>query len=404
MTIIKFAWRGARRGARRSILTILASGGALFVLAFVAALADGYLEQRLRGGLSMHLGQGILRIGSAPAADSARLAQLLTTDPEVAAAAPRQRLTAFMKGPAASAGAVVLGVDAAAEVSATDMPRTVVEGAFLTETDMNDPGSIVLGAALAAKLGARMGDRVAALAEGSDGMLAAEPFRVVGIFKSGSAGADGAFAYIDRRRATALAARANDASEIVLKLRDPWSAEATVARLAARPQCAGFEGVAWTTTAPELASAVSYFRAAEIVRGIVVLLLAGLTLFNTLILSIVERRREFGVLLAIGMLPRQIMAVLALESAMLVGTGAALGAAAAVFVTRGWLSQTGIDITKVGGGLTGALEGATRLHPLLDAGTIARAAGYVLLLFIFVLPVPIWRVLRLEAAEAIREN
>jgi lipoprotein-releasing system permease protein len=403
LILFQLAWRGAFRSARRATLTILASGGAMFILAFINSLADGYLAQRLEAGLSTYLGQGTIRPDARPIADGAALAKLLCQDPEVVAAAPRIRFSAMLKGRANSAGAVVLGVDAGAESEATDLPSKLEAGSFLTDSGSADAMSIVLGAGLAQRLGVHAGDGLAVIAAGRDGILCAEPALVCGVFRSLQSTPDSSFCYIDRRRAVQMVAPEGDAHEIVLRLRDPWQAQETMHRLSESPACQGLRAESWETTAPELTGAVAYFRAAERMRSAFVFLLAGLTLLNTLTFSIVERRREFGAFLAVGMRPRQIAATLVAESAFLVCTGLVLAFAALAVVTRGWLSRSGIDITHLAPSLPGALEGATRLYPMLDLAGAARAAGVVMWLWITAILFPIWRVLRLEAADALRD-
>jgi ABC-type lipoprotein release transport system permease subunit len=216
LTLLRFAWRNVRRNARRSLLTVAAMAGGLFVLVFLKGLQDGYVAQRLDAGLGLSLGHIVVRSGErhgGAITDGAAVAQALMSDRAVLAAAPRVHFEAFAQGPGAAAGISAFGVDPEAETAATWIARAIVEGNFLKAGDQDEPYPLVIGKELAQRLGVALGDKVALLVQGEDRALVAEPFRVVGIFHTGATLFDSAVAYAPRTIAARMMLVRGDATE-----------------------------------------------------------------------------------------------------------------------------------------------------------------------------------------------
>jgi len=401
-TLLHFAWRNVSRHPWRSALTVLSIAGGLFVLVFLKGLQDGYVEQRLESGLGLQLGHVRVRAGSTHIADGETLAALLRRAPGVLAASPRVRGTGLLKGATGSAGVALLGVDPEAEADTVQLPSLIEAGAFLPEPERGSRPPAALGAALATLLGVGLGDSVALLVEGDDGALVAERFAVAGIFRSGGSATDYGLLCIRRSDAVRLLAPRGDATEITLRLADATSAQALAARLAAWPELSGLTAESWHTTAPEMHGAMEMLSVMERVRTVVLFALVALGIFATVTLSVLERRREFGVLMALGMEPGALFALLAIEIALLAGAGLLLGGGSAAAVTGGWLGHHGVDFSALGARLPGALEGTGVVYPVLGAGNLVTACAFVFLIALVVLLLPGWRLLRMDAARALR--
>ena len=402
MTLVRFALRNVLRHRRRSLLTLAIVAAGLFVLVFLRALQDGYIARQFDAAL----GAGVGHVSLLPAdedagiADGDGLARRLCEDPAIVAAAPRIRCEGFAKTADASAGVLVVGVDPEAETRVSGFDRELVEGAWLVPAAEGDTPQMVAGEQLAQRLAASAGDRVAVLVQGRDGALVAENFTLTGIVRTGGAAFDQAAVCVPRDVAKRLLLLDGDATEVVAKLRRPLDAPEVAARL----DLPGARVVTWRDTAPWLVQAVEVFAVMERIRSAILLLLVGLAIFNTVTMSVAERRREFGVLMAVGMRPAAIFRCLVLEVGIVSFHGLVLGLAAALVVCGPWLGTHGLDVRDFGARLADSAAGATIIHPLVTPDNVVLATLWVAVLSIAVLVLPAWRILRLDPAEALRER
>lgn len=410
LTLFRFALRNLARNARRSLLTILAMAGGLFVLVFLKALQDGYVAQRLDAGLGLSVGHLIVRpAGQGPGRPrgitrGADVAKALLSDPSVVAAAPRVRFEAFAQSVAGAAGISVVGIDPKTEAETSWLPRAMIEGEFLTPEKPPEPAPVVVGETLARRLEITLGDKIALLAVGEDRSLVAEPFKLVGIFRTGAALFDSAVAYVPRAAAARMALASGDATEVIARIREPLQAPEVAARIARHPRLSGLSLVSWREAAPEVVEAMEVLRVMELIRTIVLFALVGLGIFNTVTLALYERRREFGVLMSIGMSPLAIFQLLVLEVSLLAFAAVLVGIGGGIGIVSGWLGNTGINVSTLGARLPGALAGTSVIYPIIRPENLWLAGGWVLGISLAVLVVPLYRILRLDPATGLRDR
>jgi len=405
LSALHFAWRSLRRHPRRSALVTLALAGGLFVLVFLKALQAGFVEQRLESGLGLQLGH--LRVGPTDDVsgldDVDALCTLLEARPGVRAAAPRVHGRAFARSARGSAAVAVLGVDPEREPAAFTLPGLLTEGAFLAKRPIGTLPPVVLGAPLAAALQLVVGDQLALLVEGRDGSLHAEAFRVDGLFRSGAPSLDDAAVYLTTRHARLLLDARHEADDIALRCDDPLAADALAAELRTLPELARLRVESWHASAPELRSALDMLALVERVRTLVLFVLVGLGTLNAVSMSVFERRREFGMLLSLGLRPWAVARLVLLEMTLLAAAGLALGGGLA-WLTVELLAEHGLDVSALGARLPGALEGTSVLFPVLVPEHLFLSALWVALLALAVLAWPLVSLLRLDPAQVLRDR
>jgi ABC-type lipoprotein release transport system permease subunit len=398
--LLRFALRGVARQARRSLLTGLSLAGGIFVIVLLGGLQDGYVADRMEAGLGLQLGHLRVEAGERPLPDPLALADALVADGTALAAAPRFRQQGFLLTGDKGQGALVLGVDPEREKRLARLPGQLREGSFLEEAPGLPP--IVLGRGLAESLGVGLGDIVTLNARAGGG-LGSGTFTVGGLFETGGGLLESNLCVVRREALAAVLQRSDGADEVALRLDDPWRAPALAAQLAARPDFAGLRVLSWREMAPELAEAMEVLHAMERIRTSVLFALVALGIYTTLTLALAARRREFGVLMALGMSPARLLAVLAMEL-LLVELGAvALGLALAAAVIA-WLHARGLDLAALGARLPGALEGAAVLRPVFAPDRALLAAAWAAAVAFVVLLVPALRLLRLDPAAVLRER
>ncbi len=398
--LLRFALRGVTRNARRSLLTGAALAGGIVVLVVLGGLQDGYVASRLADGLLLQLGHLRVTGGERPLPDPLGLADAFVFDGTALAAAPRLRQAAFITCGGEGEGALVLGVDPEREARLSRLPGLVTEGAFLPEGPGAPP--IVLGKVLARKLGAPPGARVTLFAR-RGASLGNMVFEVSGLLDTGGGLGEAALAVVRREALALLLERPDGADEVALRLADPWLAPPLAASLAARPEFAGLTVESWREMAPEVSQAMELLSAIERVRTTVLFALVVLGIYTSQSLALAARRREFGMLLALGLSPARLLVVLTAELLLVVAAAVTAGVALAAGVIA-WLHASGLDLSAFGARLSGALEGSTIVRPLFSAERAGNAALWAAAVAFVVLLVPAARLLRLDPVTVLRER
>jgi len=275
------------------------------------------------------------------------LRTLALADPEV------QRVVTRISGPvmlataANSSGAYFLGIDPQDEDADTLAGYdSITQGELFAESTGK---GIVLGKVLADNLDVTLGKKVVYTLTNIDGKIVSGLARVKGIVDTGSPGLDGTLCLFPLETARkALAYPPHTATHVALYTDDQRVSSEVAERLA--PQLPeGVVAATWREAQPELAGFISLDRAGAVVFEIIILIVVAAGIFNSLYVSVVQRSRELGIMMAVGFTPAQLFALVMWESLWL----ALLGLVAGALVTAGpylYLNRNGLDFSEVMGG------------------------------------------------------
>ncbi len=247
----------------------------------------------------------------------------MATCPRVLVWGRRIHLTGLVSSPNMSLGALICGVEPDKERLITDMSSYIVEGKYL------EPGTkgIVMGRKIANRLDVRLGEKVVLMAQAADGSMGAEAFRLVGIHETGSESFDGQMVWVSLSAMQELLGRPGEANQLAAKLKNIDQADAAAADLDAQLGPGNIGAMSWKRIDKEIIGIQAFQNGLlTIVLGVVFSIVA-LGILNTQLMSLFERVREFGVLMAMGARPRWIVRLLIVESALLGLVGTAFGLA-----------------------------------------------------------------------------
>ena len=220
----------------------------------------------------------------------------------------------------------IVGVDAAREIETTRFDKKVMEGRVLGDTTSHD---IVIGKGLAKTLSATLGSEMVLFSQGADGSIANDVFTIVGIMESGDDATDRVSCYLNLEDAQELLVLEGRIHEIVLTVSKinqvPKIAEAIESRL----NDSTLHVAPWQEVAKSFYRAMQADKQGDAIGRIVIMLIVAIGVLNTVLMSVLERTREYGVLKAVGTKPTQIFKLVLCEVAIIsiasICVGALLG-------------------------------------------------------------------------------
>ena len=402
--LFRLAWRNLWRNRRRTGIMLAAIVVGTWAMIFMTALMRGMVNEMVKDGIEALPGH--VQVHHPAFRDDPSIANLLPIgDGELeqrfeaaglGRGATRVRVPAVVTSEYDSRGVTLLGIDPEAEAGMTFVDEDEVEGRFLD--GVNDSG-IVIGARLADTLETGLGKRVVVMTQDPDNEIADRGFRIVGLFSASVAAVEEAYVFIGKGTAQELLGIGDAVSEAFFVGPDYRHVEDLRARVAAALD----ERVvveAWYEVDSYLATMLGVMDGFALVWIIVIFLALSFGLVNTLVMAVFERVREIGLMLALGMRPRNILGQVVIESLLLLVIGLATG------TLLSWLTvlplDDGIDISAVGEGME--MWGvASTLYPELAPGDVVLANVVVLVLGFLASLSPAWRAAHYEPVAAMRK-
>jgi putative ABC transport system permease protein len=414
--LLHLAWRNLWRNRRRTCITLAAVALGYAMLLFVACLMAGLRWQMIENSTCLILSQIQMHapdyypsrsiqktIGGKKGTDVSALLAAVTADRRVYAAAPRVYGEGLVSAGDRSAGVELLGVVPGEEQRVTLLQTQIVKGSYLTA---RIPKSLAIGDKLAKAIGVRIGSEIVLLTQAADGSMGNDLYTVGGIFHTGIDAMDLGLVLMPLSSLQELLQLApGRIHEIGIKLNDVTEATAVAAALQTQlATIVPVRAMAWPELAPELAAYVRFNRGITFVLFIIFFLLAVIGIMNTMLMAVLERTREFGMLMALGMRPFQVIGLILAEAAGLAVASLLLGAAIGAPIL--WYLQVhGLDL----GGSTGeviSLAGVVVGHLWYgrqDFTAYGQAAVGLAATAIVSALYPAWRAAHFRPTEAMRK-
>ncbi len=333
---LRFAARTLLRRRARSGITLGAIALGVSALIFLGSLMVGINDAMIASSVALHSGNVLVRSEDALGM-TARWRGRRDLPQAVSAALPRLTVPVMLLAGPKVAPVHLVGVVPAQEGPVTAIRARVEVGQYLA--DSPPAPQILLGKKTADTLGVSTGQQVQLRLAGARGPAAV----VVGIFRTGIARFDDgtAYAHVDFVRSLNAAGQRG---EVAVFLKRPLARRQAVALL--RPILQpGEYATPWEELLPELEQ-LTQLNLASMAIGIalvVVIMAAGVS--NTVLVSVMDRYREFGVLKALGTTPGEILRLIVAETALLCATAGAVGLALGAAAT-GIFGRAGIDISR----------------------------------------------------------
>ncbi len=354
MTLLRIAWRNLGRRKLRTALTTAANVFAVFIAIVNLSIGAGSHERWIEQGVRLYPGH--LEVTGAEWRDQRTLEYGMRLTPEDEAAldalpagavwAPRLETWALAipdRDESTGRAAMLVGVDPAREAAASRLAGLLASGRFF---DGGQGPEVVLGSALARNLGVALGENVVLLSSDYYGSQAAGRFRLVGTLSVGEPELDGYLALARLDTLQAFLEFPQGVSHVAIFGRDSRDVELLHGALAAHFEQDGHELLTWPELLPDVVQFMRLDDMGNWLGNAILIAVVAFGLLNTVLMSVMERVREFGVMRALGVRRRQIFGLVMLESGLLSALGVALGLALAVPLVL-WLEGHPVPMTAL---------------------------------------------------------
>jgi len=398
------AWRNLWRNKNRTFITMASISSAVLLSVTLVSLQRGIFDNLIRNVVSFYT--GYIQVhgkgywsdqtleNCSPLTDG--LLDSVLATPGVAGVTPRLEAFSLASFGETTKGCMVVGIDPDAENEITRLKDKLISGTYPGKGD----NGLMVAEGLARTMGVHTGDTLVLLGQSMYGSTAAGRFAITGLLRFGAPDLNQRLVYMDISAARLMYDTGEGVTSLVVRPAD----ETRFRPLAATLQ-SSFSGSAdvmtWEEKMPDIVQHIETDTASMYIISGVLYLLISFGIFSTLLMMLAERRREFGMLVALGM-KRSLLARLAVMESVMV---AFLGALAGIVISFPVIWYLEKHPIKAWGALRETFErlGFEAIFPtVLQADVFISQTAIVLILALILAGYPAWHIMRLNTVQAIR--
>lgn len=398
------AWRNIWRQKTRSLVIITAIMLGLWGLLFVIGFMNGFINSYLANGIKYEYSHVQIHHPEFKKdkeikfhiKDGRELADKLARISNVRAVTYRSMVNGMISSSKASTGIKVLGIDTAREKSVTSFNELMVEGYFLRSKRRNP---IIIGTKLAEELKVKLNSKVVITFQNISGEIVSVAFRVAGIFSANSPvlnQSTGLALYDDLNTNLGLSSLVN---EIAVLVDDAQQLDSTYQAIANESD--GFLVEKWREMAPELALIADQSTINIVVLVVIFMLALIFGIINTMLMAVLERIKELGMLKAIGMNKRKLFFMIMIETMFLAVVACPIGLIFG-YITINYFNGSGLDLSAYSKGLQN-FGYETMIFPDVSPRHFIILTLGILITSVLASIYPAFKAVKLNPAEALRK-
>lgn len=404
---VKMAWRNIWRNPRRTILTIAAIAFACMLLVFMLSFQFGSYETMINFAVKNHTGhlqvqaRGYMdkRSIRLVVPDPAAVGRVLDKTQGVAAYTFRANAFSLVSSNKRTCGVMVIGIDPVMEARVTSLKKIIRQGSYLSEDDADQA---LVGELLARNLQVGLGDELVLLGQGRDGTIAATVVKVKGIYSLGEDEFDRSSIQITLKNFQDVYSMRGAVHEVVVfgkSTQDvPEIKRAVAANIKSIDKNHKLVVVDWMELMPGLLQGIQMDLVSGLIFWFILVVVVAFSILNTFLMAILERTREFGVLMAIGTTPRRLTRLLLIESTAITILGIGIGIIVGCLIT--WYFQVHGVVISGTSELLSQYGMPERLYPRLSLLSAFIGPAAVLVITFITALYPALKVRRLRPVEA----
>ena len=410
LLITKIGWRSIWRNKRRTLISlfsiIIGTGIPIFFVCIAWGFYAGLIDDvsRLMSG---HITYEHVKYRNSPSNDLwvddiQKINETLNSNAEVLSTKQIVNLQGVAHTAKGSVGISLMGIEPEKEITISFLPETLIEGNYLSKEDGR---WVVVGDQLAENLNISVGKKFVFTTSDIKGELVEELFRVKGVFKTGSKEIDGHFVQSDIEIARKIAGLgSDDVSQLGIIVKNPDTHESLIKDL--QKSLAKNNGVflSWQKIMPDVATTIRMDRTAISSFMIMLVVIVLFTMLSTILMSTLERKREFASLLAIGTQQKELKIQIFIETIFFGLIACPLGTLLGIGIAK-WVE--GYDMMNVVGGKAGDMSVGgfgmdTIITPLFSAPLILQISIFFFLAVQLLSILPMYFISRISITDELR--
>ena len=404
-TLIKIAWRNVWRNKLRSSLVILSIVLGIWAGLFLMAMTLGLNEQRMNGAVDTYLShlqihhpkfKEDLNIKDT-IIDKKQTVAIIQKNTNIKAFAERIVVQGMIANSKGSKGIELLGIRPEQEKKLTSISTHLTEGTYFTKFKKNPA---VIGEKLAKKLHLKIRSKVVVTLQDYNGNLTAALFRVEGIFKTNSSVFDESTVFVrasDLDKSIAMHGKIHEIAILGKSIGDVKKIKSALIS-----KITNNKVESWNEISSELGYAQEMMSSMVFIFMGIVLLALAFSIINTMLMAVIERKKELGMLMAVGMNKKRLFSMISLETLFIAMIATPIGMLLSYW-SISYFNKYGIDLSIIASGLE-SLGIGSRVYTYLPKNLYINITATTLLVAFLASVFPARRALKLRPAEAIRSN
>lgn len=401
--LLHMAWRNIWRNRMRSVVILLSISIGLFAGLAVLSLYKGMMADRIKTVIYSEIGHvqihapGFMqeKETSMLMPEGKQILSNLQKLPEIKFICPRIIIQGMFSTTNGSAGVQINGVDPLRESQVSGIEKKLTTGHYFT----NKKNEILVGKKLADKLKLHSGSKIVITFSDSANNLVSGAFRIAGIYQSVNAPLDERNVFVKENDLRHIAGIGEGIHEIAIIIQDGKFQNNLINTW--KTDYPGLDIAGWQQLSPETNLLVQTVDDYSYVIIIIIMLALAFGITNTMLMAVLERSREIGMMMALGTSQKRISGLIIIETVFLTIAGTPLGLTAGWFLID-YYSKTGLDLASNGKDMMASFGFSSRLYPVFPSEKLAAVFFIVSMTALLSSIIPLIKTLRMKPANAIR--
>jgi ABC-type lipoprotein release transport system permease subunit len=398
------SWKNVWRNKLRSIVVMIAVTLGVFATVFIIAFMNGMVEDRIQTVIRTEISHiQIHQPGfqenndfSLTIQNADSVVRIASQTDHVAAVCKRIVISSLVASAETNTGVKIMGITPEIERNITNINKKIIEGTYFKSNQKN---CVVIGKKLAEKLKVALNKKIIITLQDSYLNITSGAFRVVGIYETDNTMYDESTIFVRYHDLCILTSlKGTEAHEIAVLLDKDENAEPVKQIL--QNDFKKFEVQYWMELSPEAGYLVSAMDQYMFIFISIILLALCFGIVNTMLMVVMERIKELGMLMAVGMSKPRVFFMIMLETVYLTMTGGVIGIVAGYLISK-HLERVGLDLYFWKEAYE-SIGYSSFIYPKIDLRMVATTALMVILTGIFSAIYPALKALRLNPSEATR--
>jgi ABC-type lipoprotein release transport system permease subunit len=403
--LFQIAWRNIWRNKSRSLVVIssiiIGVWAGIFIMSFAWGLYKNNINETVYKQLSHiqihHPTFSEENDSKYTITDTNEKIRQFQSDNRIASVSSRVITTGMITSPTTASGVKIYGINPSSEVTQIRLNEYVREGAYFDSGKANE---ILIGEKLARKLKVKLKSKVVLTFTNTESEIISGAFRIGGVYRSKNISLDEVNVYVQQKHLQELLElKPSESNEIAILVKDEKQLDTIKKFIVGVVPKGKIED--WKELSPELSMIIESFNLYTYIISGIILLALTFGIINTMLMSVLERIRELGMLKAIGLNKRKIFIMIMLETFYLTIIGTPIGLLTG-WVTVTVLGKTGINLSMFSEGLA-SYGFSSIIYPALDQDKYVIIVTMCLITAILSAIYPAYKALQLNPSEAIRK-